>query len=180
MINAEYLPETMNRDTNPQFRAARGASKWKLNPTVFQKISSRWGLPEMDLFAPFFSWKLDSFREGSNAFQVSREHRKGYAFPPFSLIGRVLKVLTDQATLILITPAWQAQIMVFKVPTNVNKASASSPQNLNSFDSPKRGYPSLGNKRKIVTPGMDSFRKMLSADNISLLTETRRSGANFH
>ena len=59
----------------------------------------------MDLFAPFFSWKLDSFREGSNAFQVSREHRKGYAFPPFSLIGRVLKVLTDQATLILITPA---------------------------------------------------------------------------
>ena len=41
MINAEYLPETMNRDTNPQFRAACGASKWKLNPTVFQKISSR-------------------------------------------------------------------------------------------------------------------------------------------
>ena len=93
MINAEYLPETMNRDTNPQFRAACGASKWKLNPTVFQKISSRWGLPEMDLFAPFFSWKLDSFREGSNAFQVSQEHRKGYAFPPFSLIGRVLNVL---------------------------------------------------------------------------------------
>lgn len=75
--------------------------------------------------------------------------------------------------------------MVFKVPTNVNKASASSPQNLNSFVSPKRGDPSLGNKRKIVVPGMDSFRKMLSAENISedsasLLIETRRSGANFY
>ena len=75
--------------------------------------------------------------------------------------------------------------MVFKVPTNVNKASASSPQNLYSFVSPKRGDPSLGNKRKIVTPGMDSFRKMLSAESISedsasLLIETRRSGANFH
>ena len=63
MINAQYLPEAMNRDTNPQFWAACSASKWKLNP-----------------------------------------------------------------------------IMAFKVPTNVNEASASSPQNLNSFDS--RGDPS--------------------------------------
>ena len=37
-------------------------------------------------------------------------HTKGYAFPPFSLIGRVLhKVLIDQATLILTTPVWQNQ-----------------------------------------------------------------------
>ena len=35
---------------------------------------------------------------------------KGYAFPPFSLIGRVLhKGLIDQATLILIKPAWKTQ-----------------------------------------------------------------------
>ena len=37
-------------------------------------------------------------------------HTKGYEFPPFSLIGRVLhKALIDQAKLILITPAWQTQ-----------------------------------------------------------------------
>ena len=35
---------------------------------------------------------------------------KGYAFPPFVLIGRVLaKVRKDNATLVLITPLWQAQ-----------------------------------------------------------------------
>ena len=35
---------------------------------------------------------------------------KGYAFPKFSLTGRVLhKILIDQAILILITPAWQTQ-----------------------------------------------------------------------
>ena len=35
---------------------------------------------------------------------------KAYAFPKFSLTGRVLhKILIDQAILILITPAWQTQ-----------------------------------------------------------------------
>ena len=67
-------------------------------------------MPETDLFASFFSWTVDPFSKGRDAFQVSREHRKGNAFPSFSLISRVLKVLTDQATLILITPAWQTQL----------------------------------------------------------------------
>ena len=36
--------------------------------------------------------------------------KKRYVFPPFSLIDRILgKVLIDQPTLILITPAWQTQ-----------------------------------------------------------------------
>ena len=39
-----------------------------------------------------------------------------YAFPPFSLIGRVLKkVKTEQATLLLVTPAWQTQAWYPKV-----------------------------------------------------------------
>ena len=45
------------------------------------------------------------------SFQICWIHKKGYAFPPFSPIcTNVLhKVLIDQATLILITPAWQTQ-----------------------------------------------------------------------
>ena len=38
------------------------------------------------------------------------KQQNGYAFPPFCLIGRVLKkVQLDQATLIVVTPEWQTQ-----------------------------------------------------------------------
>jgi len=72
----------------------------------------------MDLFASrlshqvpsYLSWKVDPFSRGRDAFQHCWTHLKGYAFPPFCLIGRVLqKVQLDQATLIMITPAWQSQ-----------------------------------------------------------------------
>ena len=46
----------------------------------------------------------------TNALHLSWKKMKGYAFPPFVLIGRVFaKVRRDKATLALITPLWQAQ-----------------------------------------------------------------------
>ena len=39
-----------------------------------------------------------------------RFYLQAYAFPPFSLIGRVLrKVEVDQATLLVVAPVWQGQ-----------------------------------------------------------------------
>ena len=41
---------------------------------------------------------------------MSWKYQRGYAFPHFSLIGRVLnKVQVDQAEILLITPAWHSQ-----------------------------------------------------------------------
>ena len=74
--------------------------------------------PDIDLFASrvshqvpaSVSWKLDPYSKGRDDFQMCWTHTKGYAFSPFSLIGRALhRVLIDQGTLILITPAWQTQ-----------------------------------------------------------------------
>ena len=53
---------------------------------------------------------MDPFSKGSDAFQITWAHLKGYAFRPFALIGLFLnKVQKEKATLLLITPSWQTQ-----------------------------------------------------------------------
>ena len=117
-ITAEYLPGVLNQEADKESRNVRDSSEWKLKPQIFQKICSLRGTPDMDLFASrishqvpaYRSWKLDPFSKGRDAFQTRWTHMKGYAFPPFSMIGRVLKkAQVDQANLMLITPAWQTQ-----------------------------------------------------------------------
>jgi len=117
-ITVEYLPGVLNVEADRMSRNVRDSSEWKLNPHVFRRICRARGTPSTDLFASrltnqvplYFSWKLDPYSQGQDALQTSWSQVRGYAFPPFSLIGRVLwKVRSDQATIILITPAWQTQ-----------------------------------------------------------------------
>ena len=112
-ITAEYLPGLLNVETDTQSRTVRYASEWKLNPRIFQKIYKYRGTPEINLFASrishqlptYISWKLDLHSHGRDAFQISWTNKKGYAFPPFCLIGRVLKkIQSDQAIVIVVTP----------------------------------------------------------------------------
>ena len=45
-----------------------------------------------------------------NAFIQNWNDSKGYAFPPFSLIGRILaKIRRDQASIIVVVPCWKIQ-----------------------------------------------------------------------
>ena len=96
-----------------QSRSMKDSTEWKPKPQIFQALRNLRGTPDIDLFASrvshqlpcYISWKLDPFSKGRDAFQISWKYLKGYAFPPFSLIGRVLrKVQTDQAQLLLVTP----------------------------------------------------------------------------
>ena len=96
--------ENLDKFTNP-------------NNNINQKICKYRGTPEIDLASrishqlpTYISWKLDPYSQGRDAFQISWTNKKGYAFPPFCLIGRVLeKIQLDQATLIVVTPGWQTQ-----------------------------------------------------------------------
>lgn len=75
------------------------------------------GSPTVDLFASrlthqilqYTAWKPDPGSVATDAMQQSWKNLKGYAFPPFSLISRVLyKVMIEEVKdLIIITPAWQ-------------------------------------------------------------------------
>ena len=58
----------------------------------------------------FISWKPDPGAEAIDAFTVKWDFKLFYAFPPFNIIGRVLKkVLADEASGILIVPYWPTQ-----------------------------------------------------------------------
>ena len=72
----------------------------------------------MDLFASqlntqlrqYVSWRPDPNTMATDALQIPWNELKGYAFPPFCLIGRCLKrVREDKASLVLVAPIWRSQ-----------------------------------------------------------------------
>ena len=75
-------------------------------------------MPDIDLFASRLNAKLDQFvswhpEPGAlaiDAFSISWSNQKFYAFPPFSLLTRVLaKIRNDVALVLLIAPTWSTQ-----------------------------------------------------------------------
>ena len=81
-------------------------------------VVQRFGAPEIDLFAGrsnrkcerYVSWRRDPESEAVDAFMLSWTHFFFYAFPPFSIILRVLrKIKTDGAEGILVVPDWPCQ-----------------------------------------------------------------------
>lgn len=113
-IFASYIKSSDNTEAD---KASREHSEinWKLNPIVFQSIIERYGRPEIDLFASrlnnkcdcFVSWHQDPESFAVDAFTLHWKRWFFYAFPPFSLILRVLrKIISDLAEGILIVPLW--------------------------------------------------------------------------
>ena len=99
-------------------RNFRDNTEWMLNPVVFKQLSAHSFVPEVDLFAsrlncqltPFVSWKPEPGAWAVNAFSLCWTALKFYAFPPFSILERVLaKVQQDGATGMLVTPFWSTQ-----------------------------------------------------------------------
>ena len=91
----------------------------ELNATVFQWVTQILLYSEIDLFASrlnakvkkFVSWHPDSEACAVDAFTITLKNQLNYAFPPFSLIPRVLsKVQQDQACVLLVPPVWTCQI----------------------------------------------------------------------
>ncbi|KAJ8914161.1 hypothetical protein NQ315_016240 [Exocentrus adspersus] len=86
--------------------------------SAFDYVTEILGTPEIDLFASkdnhkchrYISWRRDPYAIAVDAFTICWRGYFFYAFPPFSLILRVLqKIINDKAEGILIEPLWQAQ-----------------------------------------------------------------------
>ncbi|XP_052228265.1 uncharacterized protein LOC127842674 isoform X1 [Dreissena polymorpha] len=94
------------------------ATEWSLNKTVVNHLFWMWETPLIDLFATaenkqcpvFCSWNLDTLALTQDALSISWEGMMAYAFPPISLLGKVLKhMMKFQCELILIAPMWERQ-----------------------------------------------------------------------
>ena len=117
-LTAEYLPSKLNIEADYQSRNVVDWSEWKLCTQSFKTICATMGKPDMDLFASrtshqlkaYMSLKPDPLCRAVDALQQSWMHLFPYAFPPFNLIGKVLKKTQDQqVTMIIVTPVWVTQ-----------------------------------------------------------------------
>ncbi|KAJ8914638.1 hypothetical protein NQ315_015376 [Exocentrus adspersus] len=97
-------------------RSAATMSEYSLNDKLFNCVTKTLGLPTIDLFesrlnakcAKYVSWHADPGSTAVDAFTLPWNDIFFYAFPPFSMIPRVLsKILEDQATGILTAASLQ-------------------------------------------------------------------------
>ena len=78
--------------------------EWELHPRIYRKICIKYGTPQIDLFASrlnnkcdiYCSWKPDPGATFTDAFSLDWTDIDAYAFPPFSMVLRVLNKATQQ------------------------------------------------------------------------------------
>lgn len=115
---ASYIASKENIIADRESRLTNIDTEYSLNLNVFREIIIDLGTPEVDLFASylnkkcsnFVSWKQDPESTTVDAFSISWGSVFFYAFPPFSIIGRVLNKINDErATGIVVVPKWESQ-----------------------------------------------------------------------
>lgn len=118
-IFASYIQSSMNIVADFESRQKINTdTEWELADYAFRQITIYFETPEFDLFASiqnhkcqrYASWKLDPNSEIIDAFTFNWKNLYFYAFPPFSLISKVLhKIKCDKAIGIVVVPYWPTQ-----------------------------------------------------------------------
>lgn len=115
---ASYIASVENWQADYESRRTAVETEWELSVEAFDSVVNILGKPEVDLFASrinkkcakYVSWKKDPGSIAVDAFTVNWKQIYFYAFPPFSLILRMLqKIMQDKAEGIVIVPNWPAQ-----------------------------------------------------------------------
>ena len=115
---AQHLPGSLNDIADAESRVMRDRSDWMLDPGIFHRINQTFGPIEVDLFASrlthqcqvYFSWRPDPYAAATDAFLQDWTGMKGFANPPWNLIGRVLaQTQSQEAQIVLVAPVWKSQ-----------------------------------------------------------------------
>ncbi len=118
-ISAAHIPGSLNFVADFESRHIATASEWMLNKNKLNDALQTLNfVPEIDLFASrinhqflkYVSYRPDPKAIDIDAFSITWSSLKFYAFPPFSVIGRMLsKISKDKATGICVLPEWPTQ-----------------------------------------------------------------------
>ena len=103
-VTARYIPGVQNVEADRESRVFLDSSDWKFHPGVFNRLHQKWGPLNIELFASrlsyqldqFVSWRPDPLAIHTDAFTLDWATFRGYAFPPFALIGRCLHQIQSQ------------------------------------------------------------------------------------
>lgn len=117
-LTSAHIPGIQNDQADYESRHFNDNIEWMLKPSLAGHIMNIWGKPNLDMFASrlnkqldrFVSWKNDPDAEFIDAFSMIWTDIYFYAFPPFSLIPRLLaKLQEEESECILIAPIWITQ-----------------------------------------------------------------------
>ena len=118
-LTITHLPGKLNVEADKASREFHDDTEWSLDVQVYQTLVSRWGKPDVDLFASrlnaklpcYVAWRPDPNAYAIDAFTLNWSvFNLVYCFPPFSVIGKVLqKIIQYQTTAILVLPDWPTQ-----------------------------------------------------------------------
>ena len=104
-LSAAFLPGKQNITANLLSLNFNSALEWRLDSSIFQKISSHFGVPSIDLFASrvnhqldkYVAWKPDPGAKYTDAFTLNwAQINNGFAFPPFCFVNKC--VSTEDCT----------------------------------------------------------------------------------
>jgi hypothetical protein len=116
-LSAAHIPGKDNIQADSESRSNHDNMEWKLNPQNFGDICKTFGTPQIDLFASrlncqidrYFSWKPDPHALAIDAMSETWDEFF-YAFPPFNMIGRVLrKIELEGSHGVVVVPKWTTQ-----------------------------------------------------------------------
>ena len=116
-ISVAYIPGPDNA-ADYESRNHNDNIEWMLDSSIAQNILNIWDKPVVDMFASrlnkqlprYVAWKPDPEAEFIDAFSLSWTDLYFYAFPPFSLIPRLMmKLREEEAECVLVAPIWMTQ-----------------------------------------------------------------------
>lgn len=118
-LSANHIAGKNNVDADRMSRNLNSDLEWQLNPDVFKTINSIFGPLKIDLFASRLNAQLEQYvsylpdpgASYCDAFSLSWNNEKFYAFPPFSILGQVIQKMEEDRTLqlVLVAPLWTTQ-----------------------------------------------------------------------
>ncbi|MES9884831.1 MAG: reverse transcriptase domain-containing protein [Sedimenticola sp.] len=129
-ISASHVPGIEN-DADFSSRNFNENVEWMLDKEIVEHLFLIYDTPDLDMFASrqnnqlsrYVSWKPDAGAEAVDAFSLDWANTYFYAFPPFSLVSRLVQKLErDKADCILVIPIWPTQIWyprVMELPIDI-------------------------------------------------------------
>ena len=111
-LSMARIPGCENIEADKESRTFRRCTEWSLKGTLFTRPCTKLNASSsIDLFASrincqitrYVSYRADPQDFAISAFHMSWKHYLFYAFPPFSLITRVLQKIQEERTL---GPKW--------------------------------------------------------------------------
>ena len=117
-LSAGHVAGVENCEADEESRTINDDTEWALQQKVFDEIKNLHPYLSVDLFASRLNHKLEKYvtrRADPNAMAIDAfsfvwKNDYFFIFPPFSLIGRILrKIEEDEADAIIVAPVWRTQ-----------------------------------------------------------------------